>query len=81
MWSVLGNYVYSMALRQEALDNLPLEFLFYLKKECQVMFKKLLLVLLLAVLSVSLIGCQTVSGFGGDIQWTAQATSDLLEGN
>ncbi len=45
------------------------------------MLKKLLLVLLLAVLTVSLISCQTVSGIGGDIQWTAQATSDLIEGN
>jgi len=45
------------------------------------MLKKFLLIMLLAILSVSLIGCQTVSGMGGDIQWTAQATSDLLEGN
>lgn len=45
------------------------------------MLKKLLLITLLAILTVSLIGCQTVSGFGGDIQWTAQTTSDLLEGN
>jgi predicted small secreted protein len=70
-----------MVLRQEALNNLALKFLFYRKKECQVMLKNLLLVLLLAVLSVSLMSCQTVSGLGGDIQWTAQATSDLLEGN
>jgi predicted small secreted protein len=45
------------------------------------MLKRFLLIMLLAILSVSLIGCQTVSGMGGDIQWTAQATSDLLEGN
>lgn len=45
------------------------------------MLKKLLLILLLAVLSVSLISCQTVSGIGGDIKWTADATSNLLEGN
>jgi len=45
------------------------------------MLKKILLIMLLAILSFSLTGCQTVSGVGGDIQWTAQATSDLLEGN
>jgi predicted small secreted protein len=45
------------------------------------MLKKFLLIILLVILGVSLTGCQTVSGFGGDIQWTAQATSDLLEGN
>jgi predicted small secreted protein len=45
------------------------------------MIKKLLLVLLLVVLSASLMSCQTVSGLGGDIKWTADATSDLLEGN
>jgi predicted small secreted protein len=45
------------------------------------MLKKFLLIVLLAILSVSLIGCQTMSGLGGDIQWTAQTTSDLLEGN
>jgi predicted small secreted protein len=45
------------------------------------MLKKFLLIMLLAILIVSLTGCQTVSGLGGDIQWTAQATSDLIEGN
>ena len=45
------------------------------------MLKKFLLIILLVILVVSLTGCQTVSGMGGDIQWTAQATSDLLEGN
>ena len=45
------------------------------------MLKKLVLIMLLAVLSVSLISCQTVSGLGGDIKWTADSTSDLLEGN
>ena len=45
------------------------------------MLKKMILVILLAILTISLIGCQTVSGLGGDIQWTAQSTSDLLEGN
>jgi predicted small secreted protein len=44
------------------------------------MLKKLLLIALLAVLTVSLIGCQTVAGFGEDIKWTADATADLMEG-
>jgi predicted small secreted protein len=44
------------------------------------MLKKLLLIALLVVLSVSLIGCQTVAGAGGDIKWTADATADLIEG-
>jgi predicted small secreted protein len=44
------------------------------------MFKKVLLIILLAILCVSLMSCQTVSGLGGDIKWTANATSDLLEG-
>jgi predicted small secreted protein len=44
------------------------------------MLKKLLLIALLVVLSVSLIGCQTVAGVGGDIKWTADTTADLLEG-
>ncbi len=45
------------------------------------MIKKLILVALLAVFSLSLIGCQTVSGLGGDIQWTAEKTADMIEGN
>ncbi len=45
------------------------------------MLRKLLLIVLLAVLSVSLMSCQTVSGLGGDIKWSADATADLLEGN
>ena len=44
------------------------------------MLKKLLLIALLVVFSVSLIGCQTVAGVGGDIKWTADATAALLEG-
>lgn len=44
------------------------------------MIKKLVLLFILVVLSVSLIGCQTVQGLGGDIQWTGEQTAALLEG-
>ncbi len=44
------------------------------------MVKKMLLLALLCILILSSAGCQTVAGIGGDIQWTADATSDLLEG-
>ena len=44
------------------------------------MFKKVLLVAALVILSFSLISCQTVQGLGGDITWTGEATADLLEG-
>lgn len=45
------------------------------------MVKRLVLAAMLAILTVSLMGCQTMAGLGGDIQWSAQSTSDLLEGN
>ena len=44
------------------------------------MVKKLLLALLLIALVVSVIGCQTIHGVGGDIQWTSEQTAALLEG-
>ena len=44
------------------------------------MTKKILLLVILAVLSLSLIGCQTVAGVGKDITWTAEATAELMEG-
>lgn len=45
------------------------------------MVKKLVLILLLVVLSVSLISCQTVQGIGGDIQWSGEKTAEMMEGN
>jgi len=45
------------------------------------MVKKIVLAALLAILAVCLLGCQTVQGFGGDIQWTAEQTATLMEGN
>jgi len=50
------------------------------KGETGNMVKKVLLLVALVILSFSLIGCQTVQGLGGDIQWTAEETADLLEG-
>ena len=45
------------------------------------MVKKIILCVLLAILSFSLIGCQAMAGLGNDIEWSAEATSDLLEGD
>lgn len=44
------------------------------------MVKKLALLFLLAVISFSLISCQTVQGLGGDIKWTGEQTAAILEG-
>ena len=45
------------------------------------MVKKVVLLVALIVLSLSLIGCQTVAGVGGDIKWSAEAAADILEGD
>lgn len=44
------------------------------------MIKKVLLIIVLIVLSLALVNCQTVQGLGGDIQWTGEKTAELLEG-
>ena len=44
------------------------------------MVKKALLVVVLIVAVFSLVSCQTVSGFGGDVKWTAEKTAEILEG-
>jgi predicted small secreted protein len=44
------------------------------------MFRKLLLIILLAILLLALTGCQTVQGVGGDIKWTGQKSAEVLEG-
>jgi len=44
------------------------------------MAKKLFLVVALVVMSIFLVGCQTIAGLGGDIKWTAETTADLIEG-
>ena len=40
------------------------------------MVKKALLIILLLLVMVSAIGCQTVQGAGGDIRWLAGARDD-----
>jgi len=42
--------------------------------------KKILIAVALAVLTLSLAGCQTVQGLGRDISWTGQAGLEGLEG-
>ena len=44
------------------------------------MIKKMILVALLVILTACLVGCQTVSGFGGDIKWTADQTASMMDG-
>jgi len=44
------------------------------------MIRKILLIAALIILTYCLVGCQTVAGLGGDIQWSAEKTSDLLNG-
>jgi len=44
------------------------------------MAKKIILYVILIILSLSLISCQTIQGVGGDIQWTAQKSAELLGG-
>jgi len=44
------------------------------------MIKKVLLILVLSCYCLLVIGCQTVSGIGRDIAWTAEAASEVLEG-
>jgi len=42
--------------------------------------KKVILFIALVILTFSLVSCQTIEGVGGDIQWSAQRTSEILEG-
>jgi len=44
------------------------------------MAKKVLLMVTLIVLMLSLIGCQTIQGLGGDIKWTGEKGAEILEG-
>ncbi|MFA5238633.1 MAG: entericidin EcnA/B family protein [Phycisphaerae bacterium] len=44
------------------------------------MVKKIVLCIILIVLCLSLIGCQTVAGIGGDIKWTGQKGGEILGG-
>ena len=44
------------------------------------MFRKVLLIFALIVVLFSLVSCQAIAGLGRDITWTAEETSNLLEG-
>ena len=48
--------------------------------EFKKMAKKIILYVILIVLSISLMSCQTIQGVGGDIQWTGEKGAELLEG-
>ena len=43
------------------------------------MLKKVILVVLLAILCVSLLGCSTVAGLGEDIKWSGEKGAEALE--
>ena len=43
------------------------------------MVRKVLLAVFLIVAMFSLLGCQTVQGFGRDVTWTAEKSAELLE--
>jgi len=45
------------------------------------MLKRLVLLITLLILTGLLVGCQTVQGFGKDIEWTAQKTAEAIGGN
>ncbi|MBN1795462.1 MAG: hypothetical protein JW804_02200 [Sedimentisphaerales bacterium] len=44
------------------------------------MIRKILLIALLLSFCISVIGCQTVQGIGGDIKWTGEKSEEILEG-
>lgn len=44
------------------------------------MIRKMLLLFTLFVLMFCMVGCQTIAGIGGDIQWSAESTAELMEG-
>jgi len=43
------------------------------------MVRKTLLLVLLIVLMLSLIGCQTVKGIGSDIEWVGEKGAEVIE--
>lgn len=45
------------------------------------MAKKIILYVILIVLGIWLTSCQTIQGVGGDIQWTAQKSAEVLDGD
>lgn len=43
------------------------------------MLKKIILIALLTILTVSLLGCQTIEGLGGDLEWIGQQMGEAVE--
>ena len=43
------------------------------------MAKKTLVVIVLIILSLSLLGCQTVQGIGKDITWSGEKGAEIME--
>lgn len=43
------------------------------------MLNRILLAILFVVLAMSSLGCQTVHGFGGDVEWTGEAIQDMAD--
>ena len=43
------------------------------------MVKKVLLAIALMIVVLSVVGCQTVQGVGGDILWIGKAGQDVVE--
>jgi predicted small secreted protein len=48
--------------------------------EFKKMAKKIILCIILIILGLSLTGCQTIEGIGGDIKWTGQKGAEILGG-
>ena len=43
------------------------------------MLNKILLAILFVILTISSLGCQTVQGLGGDVEWTGEAIQDMAD--
>ncbi len=43
------------------------------------MVRKMLFLVCLIVLLLSLIGCQTVEGIGGDIEWVGEKAAEVID--
>ena len=48
-------------------------------RKCISMLKKVLLAIALMIVVLSVVGCQTVQGVGGDISWIGKAGQDVVE--
>ena len=48
-------------------------------RRCVSMVRKVFLTIALVVVVLSVVGCQTVQGIGGDISWIGKAGQDVVE--